>query len=113
MIPLIGLRISCCIDSPNDNGDGTCVNVPGIGEPSASSRYRPAGMKNAATHTSTVTMASVVTAEGNWKVRFGVVSCEAAGMAPNLRRSAAMRRAHPSMIVRCPLFAVRLRRALD
>ena len=52
------------------NGDGTWVKVPGIGEPASSTVYRPAGRNSAAIHTTTVTMARVVTALGKLKPRF-------------------------------------------
>src|SRR5512141_2569719 len=58
-------------------------------------------MKSAATHTSTVTMANVVTAEGNWKARLGLVLSDAGGVvvvtgAPRQRfRTRGLRRRRP------------------
>ena len=64
-MPLIGASISCWKYAQPSSGEGTCSNVPGMGAPSPSSLYRPDGRKIAAIHTSTVTMTSVVTADGN------------------------------------------------
>ena len=70
--PLTGARTSCCSVSPKSSGEGTWWKLPGIGEPSAAVLYWPAGRNSAAIQTSSVTMASVVTADGNWNDRLAL-----------------------------------------
>ena len=65
-MPLTGARISCCTGSPDVSGEAMLLEGAGyrraVGVGAGSGRR---GMNSAATHTSTVTIASVVTAPGN------------------------------------------------
>ncbi len=63
-VPFTGASTSCCTPSPNVSGRSISWYVPGIGAPSTSTRYSPAGMNSAATHTRTITTTSIVTAVG-------------------------------------------------